>query len=226
MLPNKNKFVVFLSFLCLIWLSAANINGQNISFNYYYKLEAFDATEPPQIDGVDVDYPEIARKNGVEGTLKAVLTLGENGKTREISVGQPLPHGVTEAVVKALQKLSFQPARRNGQPVASKMLFDFVVTAAYDEDDKMISKPKITEKPAPAYPAKYASEKVKGKVIVQGMFFPNGTIKVLSVGSTMPREFDEAAAAAAAKIKFEPGHHKKSKNPVATQMAVEYDFKP
>ena len=226
MLPSKNKLFVCLLFLCLAQLFSARADSQHISFNYYYKLEMVDADEPPQIGNFDFNYPDEARKNGVEGTLKAVLTLGENGKTRDIAVGQQLPHGVTEAIVKALQNLYFKPAKKNGQPTPSKMSFDFVVSAVYSEDDKMVSKPKITEQPAAVYPSNQLAEKVKGKVAITAMFFPDGTLKVLGASSTMPKEFDKAALAAAARIKFQPAVHKKSKKPVAQQMTVEYDFKP
>jgi len=42
----------------------------------------------------------------------------------------------------------------------------------------------------------------------------------------MPNEFDKAAAEAAAKIRFQPAVHKKSKADVSQKMVVEYDFKP
>jgi TonB family protein len=201
-------------------------NAQDISFNYFYKLDMSDANEPPQIGGIDVDFPETARKNGVEGTLKAVFTLGENGKVRDIVVGQPLPHGVTEAVTQSLRNLHFKPAKRNGTPVPVTMIFDFVVTAMYKDDDKNVSKAKILDQAAAVYPSEHRAEKTKGKVSVTVIFFPDGKIKVLGASSVMPREFDKAALAAAENIKFQPAVHKKSKKPVAQQMTVEYDFKP
>jgi TonB family protein len=106
------------------------------------------------------------------------------------------------------------------------MNLDYIVSVFYSEDDKNVSKPQITEKPAPAYPSSQLSEKLKGKVSVNVMFFAAGTLKVLGVNSVMPREFDKAAMEAAAKIKFEPAVHKKSKKPVSQVMAVEYEFKP
>ena len=223
----KQTLLLCLGVFCLLITFSNTAKAQNISFNYYYKLDMTGATEPPQITGSpDVDFPEAARKNGVEGTLKAALTLGEDGKVRDIVVGEGLPHGVTEAVTRALQNLPFQPARRNGKPVAVKMLFDYVVAMAYDEGDKNVTKPKILEQPAAVYPEKYRAEKLKGKVQIGMMFYPDGKVKVISVGSVMPKEFDQAAAEAAAKIKFQPAVHKKSKKPVAQAMTVEYDFKP
>jgi len=212
--------------LCFISVFSASASAQEISFNYFYSFGRIEADEAPQINGVDIDYPEVARKNGVEGTLKASLILGENGKVRDIKILQSLPHGVEAAVVKGLQNLYFKPAKLNGQPVAIPMEFDFVVTAVYNEDDKNVTKPKILEKPAPVYPSKYAAEKLKGKVSVSVLFFADGKVKVLGVSSVMPREFDKAAAEAAGKIRFLPAAHKKSKADVAQKMVVEYDFKP
>ena len=66
----------------------------------------------------------------------------------------------------------------------------------------------------------------KTKFLVRAIFFKNGTLKVENVSSTMPKEFDRAAAEAAEKIKFEPAIHKKSKQPVSQEMTIEYNFKP
>jgi TonB family protein len=225
-MPKRN-FLFCLILLCFISaFSALAASAQEISFNYFYKFGRVEADEAPQINGVDVEYPEAARKNGVQGTLKAALILGENGKVRDVKILQSLPHGVEAAVTKALVNLYFKPARLNGQPVAIPMEFDFVVSAVYSEEDKNVAKPKILEKPAPVYPSKYAPEKIKGKVYVSVLFFPDGKIKVLGVNSAMPKEFDRAAAEAAAKIRFLPAAHKKSKEDVALKMIVEYDFKP
>ena len=223
---NKRNWLFCLILLCLTALPAATARAQEFSFNYFYNFARVAADEAPQINGVDIEYPETARKNGVEGTLKASLVLGEDGKVRDIKILQSLPHGVEAAVTKGLQNLYFKPAKLHGQPVAVPMEFDFVVTAVYGEDDKNVTKAKILEKPLPAYPGKYAAEKTKGKVMVSVLFFADGKIQILGVSSTMPKEFDKAASEAAAKIRFQPAVHKKSKADVSQKMTVEYDFKP
>jgi TonB family protein len=222
----KRNLQLCLVLLCFISIFSVAASAQEISFNYFYKFGRVQADQPPTINGFDVNYPESARKNGVEGTLKASLILGEDGKVRDIKILQSLPSGVDEAVTKGLQTLFFQPAKLNGQPVAIPMEFDFVVSAVYNEDDKNVTKPKILEKPLPVYPSKYAPEKLKGKVQVMALFFADGKIKVLGVNSAMPREFDRAAMEAAAKIRFMPAVHKKSKADVAQKFTIEYDFKP
>lgn len=223
----NRKIFIFISLTIFLLLTGEIIQAQSLSFRYYSRVEMLGANEPPELGGLpEFDYPEAARKNGVEGTLKAKMTLGEDGKVRDIVILEGLPFGVNEAFTKAMQYYYFKPAKRNGQPVPSTMYVDFIVTVGYDEGDKNITKPKIIEQPAPFYPEKYRAEKLKGKVEVGVMFYKDGTLKIISVSSVMPKEFDQAATAAAEKIKFEPATHKKSKSPVGQAMTVVYDFKP
>lgn len=227
MYSKKNKFYIFI-FLTFFLLTFSGIGqAQSYSFKYYTRIEVEHAAEPPNIRNVpDLDFPEAAKKNGVEGTLKAKMTLGEDGKTRDIVILEGLPDGVNEAFTRAAEKILFQPARKNGKPAPTTLFMDFIVSVGYNEDDKSVSKPKITDKPAAVYPEKYRAEKLKGKVEVGVMFYKDGTVEVTGVGSVMPKEFDHAAREAASKIKFEPAIHKKSKKKVGQAMTVIYEFKP
>jgi TonB family protein len=182
--------------------------------------------ESPEIGGIKINYSEEARKNGVQGTVKATATLGEDGKVRDIKIDQDLPSGVGAAVVAGLQAMTFKPAAVNGKPVPIVMHLDYVITLTFLEDDKNVVKPQIVDKPAAVYPSKYLADKTKGTVSVQVLFKEDGTLQVGSVNSVMPKEFDQAAREAAAKIQFKPAVHKKTRQPVTEQMTVTYEFKP
>ena len=230
----KKIFPLF-SVLALALLFSVDAAAQSVYFNYYYKLDPLRIEgqfeeqpflEEPQLGKLNVEYPEAARKNGVQGTVKAKATLGEDGKVRDIVIEQDLPNGVGAALTAALENLTFRPAAINGKKVPMTLHVDYVISLAYSEDDKSVTKPDIIEKPAPEYPAKYLADKIKGVVRVQVLFKADGTLKVGSVDSVMPKEFDQAALDAAAKIKFQPAVHKKSGQPVTQQLTVEYEFKP
>lgn len=63
----------------------SGVSAQQMYFNYQYEFEPAMITEPPEFLGaLEVDYPEAARKYGVEGTVKVTGILGENGKVRDI----------------------------------------------------------------------------------------------------------------------------------------------
>lgn len=222
------KQILFCLGIFLFLLTFSNLaKAQDIVFNYNYNLEPAMITAAPEFIGApEIKYPDEARKNGVEGTLKVSFTIAEDGSTQNIVVEQSLPNGVDEAVKTGLQNLRFKPAKFNDKPVAVKMRFDYVVSAVYDENDKNVSKPKITSQPEPVYPAKYIGDKLKGEVTVYVLFNADGTSRVLGINSVLPKEFDTAAIEAASKIKFEPATHKKSKKNISQKMAVKYKFKP
>lgn len=223
----RQKIFLRVGMMCLLFTLSNTIKAQEVSISYTSRIEIFDATEPPRILALpEFIYPESARKNGVEGKLKIVLTLAKNGTVQDVVVEENLPHGVTEAVANELKQLQFQPAKRNAEPINSKMFFEFIFSAIYGESDKNISKPKIIEKPEPVYPENQKAEAVKGKVYVSILFSADGSLEVLGVSSVMPREFDRAAMEAAKNIKFQPAVHKKSKKGVSQKMTVEYNFKP
>lgn len=221
----KSPAGLYVALLLLIFTIPAS--AQDYQFNYFYYFEPFVGSDPPQIAGaLDVEFPDAARKNGVEGVATASAVLGENGQVRDIKVIQSLPHGVDQALTNALRRLRFVPASNNGLAVPVTLKVDLKISAVYSESDKNIRKPKIIEKPAPVYPESQRAEGWKDKVTVYVLFMPDGTVKPDRASSAMPREFDRAAMEAAAKIKFEPAIHKKSKKQVAQVMAVVYEFKP
>lgn len=227
MYSKKRNPYVFITLSFFILMLSGIAQAQSYSFRYYTRFEVEYSAEPPSIKGLpDLDFPEAAKKNGVEGTLKAKMTLGEDGKTRDIVILEGLPDGINEVFTKAAKNMYFQPSRKNGKPIPTTLFMDFVVSVGYDENDKSVSKPKIIVKPVAVYPEKYRAEKIKGKVDVGIMFYKDGTLEITGVGSVMPKEFDQAAREAASKIKFEPAIHKKSKKPVGQAMTVVFEFKP
>ncbi len=219
--------VYLLSIFCSLLIFANPATAQETYYDYKYRLDLTGATEAPKLGGMpDINMPDAARKNGVEGTLKAEMTLAKDGKVRDVKFSQTLPHGVEQAVIDAYQTLNFSPATRNGTPIDVKLFLEYTISAVYDERDKNVQKPKITSQPDAVYPAEHLADKRKDEVEVGVLFYKDGTVKVLSVSSSMPKEFDKAAVEAAGKIKFEPAVHKKSKQPVSLKMFVKYKFKP
>jgi len=210
----------------LMFANNVATKAQSIEFYYLYSFEPVMATKGPELGAIDVVFPDSARKNGVVGNVKASFTLGADGRTRDIVIVEDLPFGVGDAVRSAIARLKFSPAMNGTTPVDVNATLTYQISMAYSEADKDVAKVKITSKPAPEYPVKYRSEKLKGKVDVVVTFYPDGKLRVGSVSSTMPKEFDRAAAAAAADLKFEPAVHKKSKQPVAQTLWVTFEFKP
>jgi TonB family protein len=213
--------LIFLSWLLL----ASSAHAQDYSFRSLFEFESTRFSEPPDIGDVRADFPDAARKNGVEGRVKISFTFGADGKIRNAVIAEDLPFGAGEAVRKAVERISFTPARLNGKPVDMNASFTYTVTAFFYEDDKHIQKVKIIGKPTAEYPASQRSEGRKGTVSVSVTFYADGKIVVGRSESTLPNEFDEAAKKAAASLKFVPATHKKSKKSVNQVLWVVFEFK-
>jgi len=69
-----------------------------------------------------------------DGTISLRLTIGANGRVKEIDVLESLP-GVTDKVVAAVQQWKFKPATRNGMPVEGSFPVDISFKSGNDEND-------------------------------------------------------------------------------------------
>ncbi|AFG38369.1 energy transducer TonB [Spirochaeta africana] len=63
-------------------------------------------------------YPQMARRQGIEGTVFLELFIDEHGTIRAVEVLRDPGFGFAEAAVAALDGISVRPAEANGIPVA------------------------------------------------------------------------------------------------------------
>jgi protein TonB len=81
-------------------------------------VAAFAATKMPMPQGRCFGvYNEEAKAAGVEGVVVLDLTVGEDGRTRDIKVVSGLSHGLTEAAVAAATSCRFSPGEKDGVAV-------------------------------------------------------------------------------------------------------------
>ena len=66
----------------------------------------------------DPEYSEQARKAKYEGTVVLWLIVGPDGRPHDIRVSRSLGLGLDEKAIEAVRLWKFEPARKNGQPVA------------------------------------------------------------------------------------------------------------
>jgi TonB family protein len=68
---------------------------------------------------------QFAQDYGVAGTAEYHVVVGADGKPQEIAVARPIGFGLDENAVDALRKATFEPAVKEGKPVA--VLLDMIV---------------------------------------------------------------------------------------------------
>jgi len=68
-----------------------------------------------------VDYPEIAKRAGVEGTVYVEAFVNEEGVVTRTRVVKGIGAGCDEAAEAAVKKVQFKPGKQRGKPVKVRM---------------------------------------------------------------------------------------------------------
>ena len=92
---------------------------------------------------------EYAQAGGVAGMALYHAIIGPDGKPQEIVVGRPIGFGLDESAAETIRKASFQPALKDGKPVA--VMIDLVVQfRIYSKRTDQLAKPEVEAEAAPA----------------------------------------------------------------------------
>ncbi len=99
--------------------SAPPLNTQNI-IEYLLQHKISSAPELPGSEiKAKIEYPAMARRQGIEGVVYLLLYIDQFGKIRDIEVLQDPGYGFGDAAVSALADVECIPAEVNGTPVAT-----------------------------------------------------------------------------------------------------------
>jgi periplasmic protein TonB len=74
-------------------------------------------TAPRVLSAPDPEYPEQARKAGLQGTVILWTVVETDGRISEVHISRPLGMGLDEKAIEAVRKWRFTPAMRDGKPV-------------------------------------------------------------------------------------------------------------
>lgn len=77
-----------------------------------------------------VKYPKVCRTKGIEGTVKVKISVDQNGEMTSFKVLEFPCTDLKKAVEDVLAELEFEPASKDGKPVAGKIIVpvDFKLT--------------------------------------------------------------------------------------------------
>lgn len=98
-----------------------------------------DVTAPRAIYAPDPEFSETARKAGYQGTCVLSLVVGADGKPRDISVVRKLGMQLDEKAIEALRNWTFEPAHKDGKPVAVQIHVEVSFHLDRDGARKMFS---------------------------------------------------------------------------------------
>lgn len=73
----------------------------------------------------DAEYPDLAVKNRIQGSVLLVAVIDAQGHATETRVLQGLPDGLNDAAVAAVKRWRFKPAKdRSGKPIVVRQLIE------------------------------------------------------------------------------------------------------
>ena len=97
-------------------------------------------------------YPPEALKDGIEGEVTLALTIDKEGHVRQAEVRTPGGHGFDEALIEAVKKIEFTPAKkRDGTPFAAKTLYRYHFTITTVVKPPPSPAPRAAEQKAPTH---------------------------------------------------------------------------
>ena len=73
---------------------------------------------PVAVKRVEPQYTSAARSARIGGTVVLQAVVKTDGTAKVIKIVRPLPYGLTEAAISALEQWTFTPAMQDGKPIA------------------------------------------------------------------------------------------------------------
>lgn len=71
------------------------------------------------------EYTNEARQNNFSGAVLLEVVLSSSGTIEDIKVVSPLPYGLTDRALKAVRKIKFEPAIKDGSPVSQRTKVEY-----------------------------------------------------------------------------------------------------
>lgn len=100
--------------------------GEDDATNLPIPTDEFLVTQMPRRKlEVRADYPEVARKQGIEGVVEMDLLIDREGRVRDVKVVRGIGFGLDESAVRAVEQMLFEPARVENEPVAVRIRYGY-----------------------------------------------------------------------------------------------------
>ena len=180
-----------------------------------------------------------ARKAKIEGVVALSIVIDTQGRVTAVKqTSRPLGAGLDQRAAATVRAWKFEPARRDGVPVAAKMLVkvtfkrvanghlyttpDFVKLPAISGG--VSSAPRPIYRPVPGYTSAAREAGIEGAVALSIAIDDRGNVtEVRQTSPPLGAGLDEIAATTVRTWKYEPA--RRDGVPVAVKMLVEITFK-
>ncbi len=182
-----------------------------------------DAT-PPSYDQAELvrllEYPAIARENGIEGTVRVSVQVDKDGTPLQVRIMHSTNTIFEENARKAASKLTYTPATQNGHPIQMWLTLTvaFELTkpeATKEEEVEYGIDDYVPEAKVPTYdqkelirllqyPKEARNHALEGDVIIGAQIDKDGKVLQVIVRNSTHEIFEENAIEAVKKLTFTP----------------------
>jgi TonB family protein len=160
---------------------------------------------PRLLDVVPPAYPMRNDKAPANDFVAAArLQVDEKGAVTEVA---PLTDDkeLAQAMISAVQRWRFAPARKDGQPVAAEILVPVLFNPPQQNEATGTVQPKVVKQVPPIYPMGMRIANISGQVLVSFVVTVEGRVADAFVIRSTNDGFDDAALAAVRSWRFQPG---------------------
>jgi TonB family protein len=138
-------------------------------------------TPPKLVTFADPTYPPDALAQGVSARVELEIVIGTDGHVADAKVKTAAGSGFDEAALEAGRRLIFEPAKRNGTPVAARIVFPYVFEFQQPE-----APPEEEAAPLPA--------QLTGRVLEAGSDDPVPGVEVIVSGNASSQIYRAVSA--------------------------------
>ena len=129
-----NRVIPITTLLCVTILAAAGVARADEGAPPATEPAAATAAAPQDTGASEFDqaptpvktvapaYPKAARKRGQEGTVYLRARVTTAGRVERVTVAKGVAPDLDEAAARALRQWTFEPARKDGKPVAAEIM--------------------------------------------------------------------------------------------------------
>jgi len=184
---------------------------------------------PKILNREEPSFTDDARIEKVQGNVMLDLVVGADGNPRDISLVRGLGHGLDEESIRAVKQWTFEPAKKDGNPVAVAISIEvgFKLYPSHEPVKHLSVKdpsvPKILKRTDAEFSDEARVRKIQGSVILDLVVGVDGIPRDISVVKGLGHGLDEEAIKAVKQWTFEPA--RKDGKPVPVKIRVEVAFK-
>lgn len=192
-------------------------------------VKAVGLIKPPKaVAMVRPEYPEKARKAGIEGVVILSARTDEEGNVEKVMALRSPDPLLNQAAIDAVSQWKYEPLIIDGKP--SKVVFTVTVRFKLKEQEITegaveaggdVEPPKLIKKVDPVYPEEARKEGVEGVVILRIRADEYGEVQQAKVLKSVPL-LDNAAISAVRQWVYEPYISKGKPTPIVFTVTVRF----